>query len=356
MRLPKQRMADEKDGAAATPIETVEPQSDLDQVGLAEILKGTLERDEQPEPQPADAEEQSEESEQPDEASVSAEGDEGNDLSHTETTDAEAEPAADEVEEGADSEGLPPELQEKLNKRIGKEVRKRKTVEEETAAEIAELKQKLTEAEARAAEENTPEIVPVATEANPFGNLNSVEEVQKEMMQAEQTLEWAEDHPEGAMLETKDGDREFTPEDVREIRKKAARAIRRHLPEQLGYIQARDQLEPQALEAYPWWKDKSSSDFQNAMQLLRQMPELARFPDYKFVVGDYLRGRAAREAPPAKGAAAKEVKKAPPQPTAPAVEPAPVDPATVRSASARKSFQESGGVDELANLIKLEHI
>lgn len=74
MRLPKQRMADEKDGAAATPIETVELQSDLDQVGLAEILKGTLERDEQPEPQPADAEEQSEESEQPDEASVSAEG------------------------------------------------------------------------------------------------------------------------------------------------------------------------------------------------------------------------------------------------------------------------------------------
>lgn len=355
MRLPKKRMADEKDGAAATPIETVEPQGDLDQVGLAEILKGTLERDEQPEPQPADAEEQSEESEQPDEASVSAEGDEGNDLSHTETTEAEAEPAADEVEEGADSEGLPPELQEKVNKRIGKEVRKRKTAEEEAAAEIAELKQRLTEAEARAEEERPPEFAPAATEANPFGNLNSVEEVQKEMMQAEQTLEWAEDHPEGALLETKEGDKEFTSEDVREIRKKAARAIRRHLPEQLGYIQARDQLEPRALEAYPWWKDKSSSEFQNAMQLLRQMPELARFPDYKFVVGDYLSGRAIRETPSVK-AAAKEVKKAPPQPTTPAAEPAPVDPSAVRSASARKSFQESGGVDELANLIKLEHI
>lgn len=343
------------DGAAATPTETVEPQGDLDQVGLAEILKGTLERDEQPEPQPADAENQVEESEQPDDASVSAEGEEGHDLSHTETTEAEAEPAADEVEESANPEGLPPELQEKVNKRIGKEVRKRKNVEEETAAEIAELKQRLAEAEARV-EEKPPEIAPVATEANPFGNLNSIEDVQKEMMQAEQTLEWAEDNPEGAVLETKEGEKEFTSEDVREIRKKAARAMRRHLPEQLGYIQARDQLEPQALEAYPWWKDKSSSDFQNAMQLLRQMPELARFPDYKFVVGDYLQGRAIREAPPAKQGVAKGVKKAPPQPTTPAAEPAPVDPAAVRSASARQSFQETGGVDELANLIKLEHI
>ena len=88
------------------------------------------------------------------------------------------------------------------------------------------------------------------------------------------------------------------------------------------------------------------------MQVLRSMPELARFPDYKFVVGDYLAGRAQREAP-RKTASAKAVKKAPPQPTAPTAEPAPVDASTVRSASALKSFQESGGVDELTNVIKL---
>jgi len=49
---------------------------------------------------------------------------------------------------------------------------------------------------------------------------------------------------------------------------------------------------------------------------------------------------------------AKEVKKAPSQPTAPSAEPAPVDPAAARSASALKSFQETRGVDELANLLK----
>jgi len=346
-------MADEQAGATETLTQTVEPQGNLNQVGLAEILKDTLERDEQPEPQPTDAEEQSEESESPEETPVSAGEDEGNDLSQTETTEAEAEPAAAEVDD-EQPDGLPPDIQESVNKRIGKEVRKRKTIEEEKAAEISDLKAQLATAEARVDGAESTEFTPLPTETNPFASLNTVEEVRKEMMQAEQTLEWAEDNPDGALLETKEGEREFTAEDVREIRKKAARAMRRQLPDQLGFIQARDHLEPQALEAYPWWKDKASSEFQDAMQLMRHMPEVARYPDYKFVVGDYLAGRAARENPVKAKAPAKGVKKAPPQPTAPTAEPAPIDPVAVRSASAMKAFQESGGVDELANIIKLD--
>ena len=344
-------MAETTDGQTDSPTQTVEPQGNLDQAGLAEMLKDTLEREEQPEPQPTDAEEQSEERDTPEEAPVSAEVDEGTDLSQTETTEAEAEPAADEVDEDAEADGLPTDIQESVNKRIGKEVKKRKQIKEDAEAEINDLKRKLEEAEGRASETNV-EFTPQSTEANPFAELLTVEDVQKELLQAEQTLEWAEDNPDGALLETKEGDREFTAEDVREIRKKAARAIRRQLPEQLGYIQAVNQLESKVVEAFPWWKDKASSEFQGAMQVLRSMPELARFPDYKFVVGDYLAGRAQREAP-RKGVSAKAVKKAPPQPTAPTAEPAPVDPAAVRSASALKSFQESGGVDELTNVIKL---
>lgn len=347
-------MADTTEGQTDSPTQTVEPQEDLDQVGLANLLKDTLEREEQPEPQPTDAEEQSEESEPSEEPSVSAEEEPDNDLSQNETTEAEAEPAADEVEEDADESGLPADVQESVNKRIGKEVKKRKALKEESEAEIIELRRKLEEAEAKAGEGGEA-FTPTVTEANPFAELNSVEDVQKELLRAEQTLEWAEDNPEGAYLEVEGSDKEFTAEDVRVIRRKAARAIRRQLPEQLGYIQARDHLEPQALEAFPWWKDKASSDYQNAMQVLRAMPDLARFPDYKFVVGDYLKGREVREtSPKAKAKKTKGVKKAPPQPTASAEQPAPVNPETVRSASAKKAFQESGGVDELANIIKLD--
>lgn len=353
LATPKNRMADTTEGQTDSPTQTVEPQENLDQGGLAELLKNTLEREEHPEPQPDDAEEQSEESEQSAEPSVSAEAEPDNDLSQTETTEAEAEPADDEAEEDADEGGLPADIQESVNKRIGKEVKKRKALKEESEAEISELRQKLEEAEVRAAE-GGEDFTPAVTEANPFAELNSVEDVQKELLRAEQTLEWAEDNSEGAYLEVEGSDKEFTAEDVRVIRRKAARAIRRQLPEQLGYIQARDHLEPQALEAFPWWKDKASSDYQNAMQVLRAMPDLARFPDYKFVVGDYLKGRGMRESSPKAKAKAKEVKKAPPQPTASAEQPAPVDPAAARSASAMKAFQEKGGVDELANIFKLD--
>lgn len=344
-------MAETTEEQTDSSTKTVEPQGNLDQAGLAEMLKDTLEREEQPEPQPTGAEEQSEERDTLEETSVSAEADEGTDLSQTETTDAEAEPAAEEVDEDAEADGLPTEIQESVNKRIGKEVKKRKQLKEEAEAEIGDLKRKLEEAEGRASETNA-DFTPQPTEANPFADLKTIEDVQRELLVAEQALEWAEDHPDGELLETTEGEREFTTEDVREIRKKAARAIRRQLPEQLGYIQTVNQLEPKVVEAFPWWKDKASSEFQQAMLVLRSMPDLARFPDYKFVVGDYLAGRAQRESP-RKASSTKAVRKAPPQPTAPTAEPAPVDPAAVRSASALKSFQESGGVDELTNIIKL---
>ena len=343
------------EGTTDNPTKTVEPQNDLDQSGLADLLKSTLDREEQPEPQPTVAEEQSEESEPSEDSAVGAAEETDTDLSQTETPEAEAEQAAEEGD--GDEDGLTADVQASVDKRIGKEVRKRKEAleaKEAAEAEAAELKRKLEEAEMRAKEagEAAADFVPPATEANPFASLNSIDEVQKEMLRAEQTMEWAEDNPDGALLQTEEGEREFTAEDVREIKKKASRALRRQLPEQQAYLQARDTLEPKALESYPWWKDKSSSEFQSAMQLLRQMPELARFPDYKFVVGDYLAGRGLRENPPAKQGAAKVAKKAPSQPTAPTAEPAPVDPAAARSASAKKAFQETGGVDELANLLK----
>jgi len=343
-------MADNNEGSTESPKKTVEPQIDLDQESLASLLKTTLERDEQPEPQPANAEEQSEESEPSDEASVSAEGEADNDLSKTETTEAEAEPAANEAEDEQD--GLAPDVQESVNKRIGKEVRKRKEAEESAAEEVAELKQKLAEAEARAAEVGEP-VAPPPTDENPFANLQTAEDVQKELLRAEQTLEWAEDNPDGAYITTKEGEQEFTQEDVREIRKKAARAIRRQLPDQMKFIQTRESLEPDVLKAYPWWKDKASSEYQNAQMAIREFPELMTKPNYKLIVGDALVGQAVRLTQGKKPAPVKATPKAPSQPTAPAAEPAPVDPKAARSASARKSFQETGGVDELAEIIKL---
>jgi hypothetical protein len=318
-------MADTNDVATETTEKTVEP---LDEASLADVLKDTLNREEEPEPQP---EEKKEESESPEDAPVSAGEEEGDVLSQEEeTTEAEAEPTVEE--------GLTQDQQGRFDKRIGKEVRKRKELEERYEGRIAELEGKL--------DEGATEFTPQATEANPFASLNTVDDVRKEMLRAEQTLEWAEDNPEGAVITTKDGEQEYSMEEVRDIRRKAARAIRRQLPDQAKFIQARDSLESEVIESYPWWKDRASSDYQNAQMAIRQYPELANKPNYKLVVGDALAGQALRMAGKEKKKS-KSVPKAPAQPTAPAAQPAPMDETTVRSAAAMKSFQESGGVEEL---------
>jgi hypothetical protein len=61
--------------------------------------------------------------------------------------------------------------------------------------------------------------------------------------------------------------------------------------------------------------------------------------------------RLSQEAKAKKPKKAAGAKKAPKQPTAPTAEPAPVDGSAARSSSAQHRFEESGDVDDLAQLI-----
>jgi len=323
-------MADTNEGQTESPVKTVEPLEPMDEIALAELLKESLAGDDEPEPQP---EEPKEESESPDDPPADVEEkEEGEDVlsQEEETTEAEAEPTAE----------LTPEQQEKFNKRIGKEVRKRKELEERNAELEAKLEEKpLAE-----------EIVAQPTEANPYAALNSMDDVRKALLEQEQVLEWAEDNPEGAELKTKDGVMEYDADQMKEFRRSASKAIRRELPDRAEFIRTRDALEPEVLQAYPWWKDKASSEFQEATMALRAFPELMAKPNYKLVVGDAMAGQLLRMNKGKKPEQKKAVPKAPDQPTTPASQPAPVDPTAARSAAAMEEFQSSPGVEELTKV------
>jgi hypothetical protein len=56
-----------------------------------------------------------------------------------------------------------------------------------------------------------------------------------------------------------------------------------------------NQFEQVATKEYPWWKDKSARERQIAETFLKSFPEIQKFPDYKMVIGDYIRGVKARE-------------------------------------------------------------
>lgn len=335
-------MEAEKGGQTDSP-QTVEVS---DEASLADALKQTLgleevQTDETPEEPAAEA--------------VEDEGTQSEVLSQTEEeAEAEDEPTAEPAveadagsdeadDDAADGEG---EIPRGLQKRLNKLTARAKAAEEKLAAAEAKLEEQPAEPESVVTAPVTPE--------NPFANLTKLEDIQREESNAEQVLDWCEDNPDGAVVETKDGEYEYSAEEVRDIRKRASKAIRKWLPQRQQWIRENQQNEEYALKTYKWWDDKASAEYQAATNILREFPEIQRFPDYKVIVGDVLNGmqqRLAAEQQAKNPKKAAQPKKAPAQPTAPTAEPAPVDESAARSSSARQRFEESGSVEDLANVL-----
>jgi len=158
----------------------------------------------------------------------------------------------------------------------------------------------------------------VSSKDNPYLHLTTQGEVEAQIIEARKVRRWAEENPDGTTVRSPDGKEiEYSSEEVRSIKLNAMDAIEDHLPKQLAYVRTRSQIDPMAEAEYTWWKDRSSREFNSAQAMLKAFPELQKFPDYKMVVGDYLRGAAARESNFAQRNTAQKaaVKKAPIQPT-----------------------------------------
>ena len=322
-----------------------------DEASLAEALAQTLELETVPQ------------NETPDEPAAEADGEEGTEevLSQPEEEEAAAdEPAAEESENSDESdtgeatdeepEDDAEETPRGVQKRIDKLTKRAKRAEETLAEVQAELEQ---------ARDAQPDDAPRApsTTANPFAHVTSLKDVQAEEHSAEQVLDWCDDNPDGAVVQTKDGEMDYSAEEVRDIRKRASKALRKWLPERQAWIQENQAQNEYAHKTYEWWKDKSAAEYQAAQSIIREFPEVMRFPDYKVVVGDQLMGMMMRRGMEAEAKKAKPKtapKKAPKQPTAPTAEPAPVDETAARSSAARKAFDDSGDVDDLAKLLAAE--
>ena len=344
MRVTKKAMATDV-GQTDSP-QTVDV---TDEASLADALKQTLELETVPKEKV------------PDDVSAEAEAEEGKEdvLSQPEEeASAEDEPAADEDateanagEDEAEAEDAEEETPRGVQKRIDKLTKRAKEAEEREAKLKAELDSKGSEPEKVVTAPVTPE--------NPFANVTKLEDLQREEHNAEQVMDWCDDNMDGAVVKTSDGEMEYSAEEVRNIRKNASKALRKHLPQRQQWIRENQQNEEYANKTYKWWEDKTSTEYQAANNIIREFPEVQRFPDYKVIVGDTLMGmqmRLAAEQQAKQPKKAAATKKAPKQPTAPTAEPAPVDESTARSSSARKRFSETGDVDDLAQLIAADHL
>ena len=272
-------------------------------------------------------------------------------LSQNEEETAEAEPAL-EAEESSETD----KANKGLFKRIDKLTAKRREAEgkvDELESEIRNLRSELD------AKEELPSLPPV--DGNPYGHLKTSKDVEREMDQAEEVLEWCEDNVDGAIVKNTKGEEiEYSAEEIRGIKKNARRSLKKHLPNRLDYLKEETSVADQVEQVFPYWKDRASEGYQEAMEILRNRPDIRNHPTWKADVSIFQLGlQAYREMvdnPPQKAAAKKEVKKAPEQPAAPAAAPATTGATKARSVSARKNFSSDKSVNSLANVLESDYI
>ena len=320
---------------------------DLELVDLAAAIRrmeeAPAEAPPEPEPEPQEEAVEATENKTPDDAAAEAEVEEGKDvLSQDESKTEASEPTA---------EADPAELEyPKFKKRVDKLTAEK----HEAQAQIEALKARLEELQSQPkSEERAPSPSPAST--NPFHHVQDYGAIKSEELNAEQVIEWCYQNEDGAVVKQANGaEREYDAKEVREIQRNAEKALRKHLPEQLEYLRARQHFDQEAVQSYGWWKDKAAIEYQQATQLLRAFPEMSRFPDYKINVGDFIEGRKVRMSKGKTSVATATPKKAPGQPIAPASQPAPVAPSAARSDAARKRFVQSGDVADLAKLLAAE--
>jgi hypothetical protein len=259
----------------------------------------------------------------------------------TETTNDQFQ--SEDSEETEETKSEDDEIERGLPKGVKKRIDKLSAKRREAEAEVERLR---SEVERLSQEATKPAQTPTAE--NPYANLSTPEEVSREADQAKQIRRWCEMNPDGAVVTGKDGsETEYTAEEVRNIKIKALDALEEHLPKRMQYLQNFNQMEQVATKEYPWWKDKAARERQIADSFIKHFPEIQKFPDYKMVVGDYIRGVQAREA---KVKSSGSPVKAPSQPR-PSAAPSRVPARDAQSQAAKKRFTVSGNRDDLSSII-----
>jgi myosin heavy subunit len=310
--------------------------SAFDQTKLADIVSKTFLGGEEA-VENSDSEKQAE-------ADVEATSDQDSEVLSQESNTENEQVQSEDSEETEETKSEDDEFERGLPKGVKKRIDKLSAKRREAEAEVERLK---NEVERLSQEANKPAQIPKSD--NPYTKLNTLEEVSREAEQAKQIRRWCEMNPDGATVTDNNGNEtEYSAEDVRRIKIKALDALEEHLPARAKYIENYAQVEQVANKEYPWWKDRSSSERQIAETFLKHFPEITRFPDYKMVLGDYIRGVKSREA--SKRPVATTNRTAPAQPKRTATPP--YVPAKEKAAvEASKRFGATGNRDDLSSII-----
>lgn len=200
----------------------------------------------------------------------------------------------------------------KFEKRIGKEVAKRKSIEQSLSQQLNEIR---TQSQSQQA--TPPPPPPMLNPDNPLGHIADIQTLNQEFVKAKQAVRLSEDllaQMEDNNMDSIDyGGQSFTKQTVKTALRNAKRVVEDHAPQQAQFLEARQHNTQQAFEMFPWSKDKNSTEYVMAQKFLND-PSVAARADRDIVVGLLVEGFKAVEA----RKNAKSVSKPAPKPKAPA--------------------------------------
>ena len=337
------------EGESSTPESTEAAQTNigelLDTDGLASQLERMFDAPDEPAAESAGNEESPPVEDEP---SGESEGEAESALSQVEEPSAEVEQVEEAVEESKEENP-----HKGLLKRIDKLTARRKEAEGKVDTLEDEIKDLRAELESKEDFSNLPK----TDSDNPYGHLKSMSEVQKEIDQAEEIVEWAEDNSDGVEVTNSEGEEvTYSREDVAQIKRNARKALRKHLPEQANYLKEETEVNQKVEQIFPYWKDRSSVGYQEAMQIVKSRPGLKSYPTWKADVTMFQLGLQAYKEMTTDKQPKPKAKAAPKQPSAPSQAPVVDKPKQARSAAVRKNFNTSGDADALAKVLETDYL
>lgn len=246
------------------------------------------------------------------EAHPAAATDDEEDEDEGEDAEAKKKAAAQKARDEADLKKLPEAArkaaQSIIDKRIGR-------ITAKTAAEVQTLKQQLAQAqaerdEAKAAAEGKPARAVMVDKVHPLLLDPSEDAIANYLAGVEKFEDWATLHEDGfepSAEEIAQGYKPATKAEIRQRLREIQRERDKLVPQAREILGKRATAEAEARKLLPAFFDATKPEYQAARSLLREQPELKRFPDHMLRAAEIVLGRkaladlrAAAGKPPAK--------------------------------------------------------
>jgi hypothetical protein len=173
--------------------------------------------------------------------------------------------------------------QESINKRIGKEVAKTKSLE----ARLKELES------APPKEKEVPVPVALPTADSPLANINDKAMLQQEYKKAKEVFTTVDElliqGPNDMGVFEVDG-KEYTRDQLIQIRRNSAKMADDFIPQRYKFLEAKEQFSSMAKKEFPWMDQPESPEYRMMQEQRKSAPWLLNMPNADMLLGVFVEG------------------------------------------------------------------